>query len=256
MIRWAYGVTTVPSRLETTLPRTLKSLANAGFDSPRLFIDGAQDDAAYRHLGLPTTCRYPALRTAHNWTASLYELYLREPDAERFAIFQDDVVLSRNVKRYLDKYTYGRYNEPCYWNLHSFPCNEELRPSGLERGFYESNQLGKSALALVFSRDAVVKLLANEYTIMRPQDLNKGYQSVDGGIVSALKNVGYKERVHWPSLTQHIGQVSSMGHPEYPQSQSFRGEDFDCMELLKCSEPESNQPSKELVSIVAGFPVG
>ena len=37
--RWAYGVTTVPSRRDNLLPITLGSLRKAGFDKPRLARD-------------------------------------------------------------------------------------------------------------------------------------------------------------------------------------------------------------------------
>lgn len=251
-MRWVYGVTTVPSRLDTTLPYTLKTLREAGFDQPRLFIDGAENNASYQRLGLETTCRYPAVRTAHNWVLSLHELYLREPDANRFALFQDDLVICRNARKYLDTYPYGIHNESIYWNLYNFPCNEELKPPDINYGFYPSNQLGKGALALVFDRPTVIKLLSSEYLNGRPQDLNKGWQSIDGGIVISLTNIGYKEQVHYPSLVQHIGKISTMGHGEYPLSKTFPGESFDCMELL-CSETGLPKHCPELVLNLHGL---
>lgn len=249
-MRWSYGVMTVPERRETTLPTTLKSLALAGFDKPRLFIDGSSDGLEYDEFKLPTTCRYPNVRTAANWVLSIYELYLREPDCERFALFQDDFVICRNSRSYLDSFSYGYHSQPIYWNLHSFPVNEELKPPGLESGWYDSNQMGKSAIALVFDRAAIVKLMASEYLVTRPQDLQRGHQSIDGGIVVAMMKAGYKEQVHYPCLTQHIGKVSAMGHGMYPLSKTFPGEDFDAMELLKCSEIPLSEPLKESVSIV------
>ena len=42
-MKWAYGITTVPSRRENLFERTLQSLAVAGFDNPRLFVDGVDD---------------------------------------------------------------------------------------------------------------------------------------------------------------------------------------------------------------------
>ena len=249
-MRWVYGVTTVPMRLKTTLPQTLRSLAAAGFDKPRLFIDGAETNEAYKYLGLEATCRYPVIRTAFNWILSLYELYLREPDAERFAIFQDDLVMSKNAREYLDSLSYGKHSiAPYYWNLYTASNNDPGRPDR-QFGFYESRQGGKGALALVFSRDAVIKLLSSEYMAIRPQDLNKGWSSVDGAVVVSMANVQYKEMIHYPSLVQHTGEVSSMGHGKYPPCLNFMGEDFDCLKMMVQSETQLPTLLHESVSIV------
>jgi hypothetical protein len=50
---WAYGITTVPSRLTTLLPRTITSLAAAGFDKPHLFVDGGTAAQALQYDALP-----------------------------------------------------------------------------------------------------------------------------------------------------------------------------------------------------------
>ena len=97
-VKWAYGVTTVSPNLQPTsatirhqfvpkdrpglLDRTLKSMALAGFDSPRIFMDGAthlEAAALEDKLGLAVTARNPPLRTWGNWWASMLELYCRDP---------------------------------------------------------------------------------------------------------------------------------------------------------------------------------
>jgi hypothetical protein len=96
---WAYGVTTVPSRRNDLLPETLCSLCEAGFDAPRLFVDGDNDPKGWeREFGLETTCRYPTIRTHGNWILALSELFIREPHAERYALFQDDLITYRNLR--------------------------------------------------------------------------------------------------------------------------------------------------------------
>src|SRR6476659_1860086 len=42
-MNWSYGITTVATRGQSLLPQTMKSLANAGFDKPAIFLDGLQD---------------------------------------------------------------------------------------------------------------------------------------------------------------------------------------------------------------------
>ncbi len=227
-MKWSYGITTVPQRLSDLLPRTLCSLAAAGFDKPRLFVDGAKDAEKYRQFGLEVTTRFPTIHTAGNWILSLAELYIREPTAERFAIFQDDLITYRNLRQYLER---CEYPEEGYWNLYTFPQNQKLVPKGVE-GWFISNQRGLGAIATVFSLDAVVRLLTHPHLVKRPQDAKRGKRSIDGGIVTAFRKAGWKEYVHNPSLVQHTGVLSSMSNKRHPLSSSFRGEEFDAMELI------------------------
>lgn len=236
-------MTTVLSRLDDLLPRTLASLAAAGFDQPRLFVDGERDVSVYiDRFGLEVTNRYPLLRTFGNWWLALAELYVRTPLADRYAVFQDDFVTYRNLRLYLEACPYPVRG---YWNLYTFPVNQALCPAG-HTGWYPSNQLGKGAVALVFDRETVLTLLASRYMAERPQDLHRGHRSVDGGIVTALTQVGWREYVHSPSLVQHTGLHSSMGndrckgkHTPFPLAPSWRGEGFDALDLLRTRGEQS-----------------
>lgn len=249
---WAVGLTTVPSRRETHLPRTLASLARAGFDTPHLFVDNYHGPA-YAAYGHRVTCRFPAVRVAANWILSLAELYYRDPWADRYAVFQDDLVCVRNLRPYLER---RKCPENGYWNLFTFPVNEPagLRKDGLPapadgfRGFYESNQRGKGAVALVFGRPAVKLLMTSEHIWGRAQDHHRGWKAIDGGIVQTFINAGGKEYVHAPSLVQHTGDVSTFckhrhltkdavgGEPfvwgKELRAGTFPGEEFDALSLL------------------------
>jgi hypothetical protein len=228
---WMYGVTAVLERRDNLLLSTLSSLRNAGFPDPRVFVDGDSDPLAWERVlkahghSCDITARWPRVLTAGNWILSLAELYLREPCASRYAIFQDDIVLSRNVRQYLDK---QRMDGKVYWNLYTFPENQKLAKYA---GFFPSNQCGKGALALVFDRQGTIELLTRSYMLDRAADAKRGWQAVDGGIITCLTNAGYKEMCCNPSLVQHMGDRSTMGHGRFPQSPSFQGEQFDCLTL-------------------------
>lgn len=228
-MKWAYGITTVPLRLDDYFPRTLASLQNAGFETPHLFIDGCNDLRPYAKYNLATTIHWPNARTMGNWYLALVELYIREPNADRYAIFQDDFVTYRNLKKYLEKVPYPGDG---YCNLYTFPKNQDLAPAG-KIGWYESNQKGKGAVATVMNRECLTTLMKSDHLINKMRDSSRGHKSVDGGIVTAIKDVGWKEYVHNPSLVQHIGLLSSMQNRQHPESTSFRGEDFDALELLQ-----------------------
>jgi hypothetical protein len=210
----------------------MASLKNAGFDAPRLFVDGAENDESYRDLGLPVSTRFPRLRVAGNWSLSLVEMYVRDPNAERFVLFQDDAIACRGLREYI---THCRYPEKGYLNLYTVPRNARHAPKG-HQGWYESDQRGRGAVGLVFNREAVTKLLANDFFVCRIQDEHRGWRLIDGGIVTAMKNVGWKEFVHSPSLVDHIGEESTwkgnIAHQWYAKSADFPGEEFDAVSLL------------------------
>lgn len=229
---WAYGVTTVPVRRHTLLPRTLESLKAGGFDEPRLFVDGAEIPDEYCEFGLPITLRSPALRAYGNWVLALWELWVRLPGSDYYAIFQDDIVMYRNLRQYLDRCDKP---EKGYWNLFTMPKNHQLVPDeGSYTGWYLSNQMGKGGLGLVFTLNGVLTLLSSYIIAQRPLSATRGHKSLDGGVVTAMKKAHFKEYVHCPSLVQHTGRECPTISPgsRHPLAPAWRGEDFDAMELL------------------------
>ena len=269
-VKWVCGLTTVPSRRTTLLPRTLGSVARAGFPKPRLVVDGGTDSASWEEeFECGVTLRSgPPVRTFGNWVAGLWELYAREPFADRYAMFQDDFVTTAGLREYLDrcKYPGERTRDPArsrreargvpprlaqldgkgYWNLYTFPSNQKIAPRGFH-GWYYGNQLGRGAVALVFNREAVIALLGSAHMVERPTSGDRGWKSIDGGIVTALAKAGWGEYVHTPSLVQHTGEVSSMGSNPQPLAPTFPGERFDARSLCDTkewrAEPETSPPA-------------
>lgn len=257
---WAYGVTTVPQRRQYLLPKTLKSLADAGFDHPHLFVDNDPDPTQWRReFDLEVTAHYPKLRAVGNWITALWTLYLKNPAANRYAIFQDDIIVVKGLREYLNRSPWPA--EKAYCNLYTAEVNEratEGKPVGswVEGPMLNQNvppvperwQFGIGALALVFDAEAVVALLKSPGLVHKPLDLQKGHHKIDGMVVTGMNQAGFREYVHAPSLVQHIGQegnvigstnpMSSMGEPNSPHgvrplSRSFPGEDFDARSLLR-----------------------
>jgi len=234
-VTWAYGVTTVPQR-EELLAKTLARLARGGFDQPQLFVE--------RGLGPFGT-----------WWMSLVDLWVSNPEADRFAIFQDDVSCVTNLRQYLDRIAHP---EMGYWNLFTTRENEKII-RGKEPGkWYESalaptdppdarstQQTGRGALGLVFPRRAVVELLTSRHLVERPMDGEMGRRGIDGCVVTAMNKAGYREYVHAPSLLQHEGEMSStiswkveeqlrqMGARRERIAKSFPGENFDALTFLE-----------------------
>lgn len=226
-ITWAYGITTIPERIDTYLPTTLNSLKVAGFTAPRLFIDDCEDIFPYCKFNLPITNHCSRIRIAGNWVLSLYELYIREPNATYFGIFQDDFITSPGLREYLE---WCEYPAMGYWNLYTFPCNQKRVPKD-QIGWFKSNQMGKGAVALILSNEAVITLLGSTYIVKRFKSVKRGHHAIDGGIIDAFKLQGWKEYCHNPSLVQHTGDVSSHGTHNHQHATSFRGEIFNMLDL-------------------------
>lgn len=237
-VQWAYGVTTVPARGATLLPRTLKSLAAAGFTEPRLFVDGCYTSGGQHPQELVNdlvTVRSPGVGAFGNWILGFAELYVREPAARFYAMFQDDLVCCKNLKGYL---TRTATPDKGYWNLFTFVDNH-LRitrtPDGREytpaTGWYASNQRGRGALALVFPHDALMELFKAQPILDRPGAARNRDRNIDGAVIHAMTNAGYTELVHYPSLVQHTGGgkgESTLGHQyRVPTSPCWKGEDWD-----------------------------
>ena len=90
--RWSVGVTAAP-RAIPTLRTCLSSLASAGWTSPRIFAEPDCDVPS----GYDITRRATCLGAWPNWYLSLAELVMVDPLADCYGLFQDDVVLCKNV---------------------------------------------------------------------------------------------------------------------------------------------------------------
>lgn len=240
-VKWAVGVTTCLERLDTTLQSTLRSLERAGFYEPRVSYDGVHEDQLHKIGSVhDVTLRFPKVGAYGNWILSLMELFVRDPRAHRYAMFQDDVQAPRNLRQYLDTIRLG---EKEYWNLFTAPNNHlTLTERGDVVGFHRSNQLGRGALGLVFGRETVIELLSNRHMASKPAAARMPTTNIDGAVVQALVISGsHVELVHRPSLLQHTGHKSTLtmhkGGMEVPHdladAPEFAGESFDCLEWAK-----------------------
>lgn len=235
-LEWTYGVMTVLERRDDLLPKTLRSLAEAGFDKPRLFVDGEGD---FSQFNLEVSQRTPRVLTYGNWLLGMQELLFRNPQADRFAMFQDDFVTVKNLREYL---TRSEYPPLGYWNLYTFPSNEvksdgrrwfEASTFATQEGMYgQRKQTGYGAVGLVFSREALITLLSQQHTYTKILQEQGSHRRIDGRIAESMNAAGFREYVHSPSLIQHIGDQSSMGNRKHPKALSFPGETFDALSLL------------------------
>ena len=238
MATWSYGITTVPDRATTYLPRTISSLRLAGFERPTLFIDGnARQD--HEDYGLAIVDRNNPVGAFGNWIIALWELWIREK-TDWYVIFQDDFLMYSNTREYLEKCCLSATNR--YYNLHTHPQNEQVEWK--KDGWYKSNQRGRGAVALMFPQDVVYRLLSNEHIAAKPRQNRNPYRNLDGTVSKACTSSGITEWCHYPTLTYHIGEDSSLNFDKInrqgelvrqPLPESWKGEEFDALDLL-CPE--------------------
>lgn len=246
--RWAYAVQTTAQRLTTLLPKTLTSLRLAGWEKPRLCVDAVRDPVPLEtEFGLEVTTHWPQIRAYGNWILGLGELLIRNPTADRFAIFQDDILAYPNLRQYLDSIPFPPRG---YWNLYTATDNEQII-RGKPDGWYEAYELrtgtvyhgkrqqaGRGALGLVFNREGAWTLLTSNHAVRRIADPNRGHRLIDGCVVESMNQSGWREFVHAPSLLQHAGRgVSTIGGTGHQIAESWRGDGYDAMQLLKKMEP-------------------
>ena len=207
-MQWSYGITTCRDRINRGITsKTRAELSKAGFTDPKLFVD--------KNYGV-----------AGNWILGLWKLYLLKPMADRFVIFQDDIVCCRNIRQYLE---FVPFPERGYWNLYTSRSNSAVQ---LVPGFQRASQLGKGALGLVFNRDGVRTLLSSQKIVDKPLEAKRPTTSIDGSICLALKDKGFSEYIHNPSLIQHGDYDSTIGNArEGRNSELFCGEEFDARDL-------------------------
>ena len=212
MVRWSYGITTVSERRFNLLQDTLQSLASSGFPNPKVFTDG-----------LPHKLGHLA-----NWMRTAFNLYTMEPLADRYAIFEDDLICCSNLREYLEQW----HPDPGYLNLLTHQQNADLLQPRAPHGWYLSNQRGRGAVALVFDNSAIRDLLTSRVFIDRPKMEHK--QSADSIVLESLGPYGYKEYFHHPGLVQHMGKESMLGH-QYGEMESFGGTSYDPLTIGACA---------------------
>lgn len=207
---WAVGVTTAPRR-QPTLHQCLDHLTRAGWEAPHLFMDGAvRVPERFGHL--PGTLRNPAVGAWPNHYLALFELTLRQPDADAYIILQDDAVIydGENVREYLEQALWPRGAA----GVASLYCAEPDTASSF--GWHRQRKAWVwGALAFVFSRAAAQKYL-RDWRVCQHRWGPRGSWA-HGGLTLVDVVIGLWARRRripvWfptPSLVQHIGETSTL----------------------------------------------
>lgn len=211
---WSVGVTTAPRPLET-LERTLESLDVAGWSLVHVFAEpdspvSLSVDPSYWHQ------RSQKLGAFSNWYVALTELVIRDPFADAYLLCQDDIVLCRDTRAYLEE-TLWLSERPQVVS----PYCAEVHDSGEQNGFFVANAGWHTcgALALIFPNAIARSLLCDSLLLHhRRNGPRHGHSNIDSIIGQWCQRSGIAFLMHAPSLVEHIGHHSSLWGGETPPS--------------------------------------
>lgn len=202
---WAVAVTTAPRR-QTTLNLCLDSLNIAGWSAPRIIADGdVVIEEQWRHL--PVTHRNPQIGAWPSYYLTLIELLMRQPQADAFLIVQDDVVMFRHsgLRDYLESILWPD-RRPGVVSLFCSRAYMKNTPGWhcLDTSLVWGGQ------ALIFSGEAAVELVSDPRIVRHRFQGDRGLTGIDGLIGAWAFDTNTPVYVSSPSLSQHIGHVSSL----------------------------------------------
>jgi hypothetical protein len=204
---WAVGVTTAPRR-QPTLDRCLDSLARAGWERPRLFIDGdvTLSPAA---SALPRTVRDDRVGAWPAYVLALHELLMREPRADAYLLVQDDALFydREPLRAYLEDHVLwpgrGRGVVSLYCSKAYTHPSAGWHPMG--------DPWGWGALAFLFPNPlARAFLLDPQVFDHRWTGRSYGLAHIDVVIGRWAARRGVTIWYPSPSLVQHIGETSAL----------------------------------------------
>lgn len=173
-----------------------------------------------------------------NWATGLYELLLSSPDSDYFFMAEDDIIVCKGIRAYLEEQL------P---KLNNFATVSLYCPNKYSKkivGFHNEciGWLTCSTLTVIMSREGVIKLFSDpdvqrhrfEHIFPVPADEISWGVGVDpkNSVKDAVLGLWAKKNnlpmyYHSPSLVQHVGLISTLKTNSIDVvADDFVGEDF------------------------------
>jgi len=223
-MKWVVGIQTCPREEDVYINHTIAGIHRAGWDQITIFAEPNSPVP----VGYPVTYRPCRYGDWTNWVCAFFELFIANPDANAFVLFEDDITLSMHIRNYLD------------WaipKLGRFGCLSLYTPPTHHsdwKGWHDEADAGwalSGAQGMVFTRPSLQRFLSDPKILeYRFDEIGKKNAHKDCAIGKwACK----KERVlyHTPSLIDHRGIQSLIGTKNH-QAVDYVGDDFDCETLI------------------------
>lgn len=203
---WAVGITTSPRRLPTLEP-CVRSVIQAGWTNPVLFVDGEVELPEFQS-DLESCQRTPALGAFPNYALSLAELYMRDPHADAYLMIQDDALFvpSAATRAYLERVLWP--NDGPY--IASLYCSKKYNQVNAGWHIFPENWIW-GAVAFAFSNAAVKQVLTSPTLLThRSKPGRDGLSKIDVVVGQIARENQIPLIFPSPSLVQHIGTISTI----------------------------------------------
>jgi hypothetical protein len=251
-MKWSVGVITAPRIKGYYLDQTLNSIKDAGWDNIVVFAE-PQSLIPTNFTG-DVVNRRKKYGDWTNWATGLYELFLSEPDADYYFMAEDDALLCKGVKSYLEHALPSLGN---FGSLSLYTSSKYYNPRR-SRGFYNEcrGKLTWSTVTVIMSHKSMMSFFTDKdvqnhrFTdIFQVQDgfwnlkasYGKGRTSITDCVGNTVKDAvigqwaernGLPMYFHAPALAEHIGNYSTLtddlSSPENGRmSKDFVGVNFD-----------------------------
>ena len=238
--KWSVGIITAPRKGVSHIDKTLQCLINAGWNNIVVFAE--PNSPIPLDSSIPVVQRPRFFGDWTNWATGLYELLLSEPDSDYFFMAEDDGVICKGAKSYLDQVLpiLGDFA-----TVSPYCPNKHRRKNFI--GFH-NECIGWetwSTLTVIMSKESVIRFFSDsdvqrhrfEHIFPVPADqIPWGVEvdpknSVKDAVLGlwAAKN-GLPMYYHSPSLVQHIGMTSTLTSKTTTEANlafDFVGEDFE-----------------------------
>ena len=188
--------------------------------------------------GYDITRRATRLGAWPNWYLSLAELVMVDPLADCYGLFQDDVVLCKNARRFLERDLWppkpvGVVSLYCPGIYHSGKSIHDYGPHLVAEGF---GLVG--ALTFLFPAESARALLQDTNVMEhRLKGRRRGLCNIDAVVGRWAEETSRGVYFYSPSLASHIGETSSIWPNQVDRRsrscRSFLGEQFNSLDLSR-----------------------
>lgn len=198
--KWAVGILT-SARKSQTIIKTVKALEHAGWDAGIIFAE----PQSYVNCGDNWDCvnRFRQIGIFGNWILGLYELFIRNIDADAFLMMQDDIIIAPNTRKYLESalwFTEGPHLVSLF--------GPNVADKDESNSWRSTSKYGGGPASLVMSHETVQEILSSLIPL-RYYGIKRKTSFDDLGIFSLASSKKWPVYYPKPSIGDHIGHQST-----------------------------------------------
>jgi len=198
--KWAVGVVTAPRKI-STITKTIKALEKAGWENGIIFAE--PNSYIYQNNNWEYVHRSKRLGIFGNWMLGLYELFIRNIDADAFFMIQDDILVPPNTRNYLERSLWFT-ETPHLVSLFGMFDNDP------EYQWREVYKYEGGPNSIIMSHETVQEILSSLIPLQYYGIQSKKNTSFDDlGIFSLMSKNNWPTFYPKPSISDHIGHYST-----------------------------------------------